>query len=802
MKRLHDLSIARKLTAITMLTVVSALLITCAGLIAYERITFQKAMTRDLSITAKMIGFNSAAGLSFDDADSVAQTLKGLGAQPHIVAACVYDASGRVFATYQRDSTADPLWHARQPDSERFGADVLELFRDIDFAGETIGSIYLQADLDEMNERLRRYAGIALAVTLAASLAAFLLSSRLQRIVSHPLSQLATVAGRVAAENDYSVRAWKHGDDELGRLIDGFNHMLAQIEARDADLKAAHDHLERRVTERTFELQRAQERAAREQARFKFIFESLPVGVTWMISGQLQTRLVNASYARISGVELHERFRLERFREQTHPDDRARQDLLHAKLVAGEIDHYTMEKRYVRPDGTTHWGELTVRFFRNVGEGETQEIGTLVDLTERKQAEERLAASLSVLHATFQATIDGVLVVDRQRRVTTHNQKFGEIWRLPEMVLDSGDDARFTETAMRQIRDPAAFTKKVRELYDDPEAESFDILELIDGRVIERISQPQRIDGASVGRVWFFRDITERKRAEARLEIAHRRLLETSRQAGMAEVATGVLHNVGNVLNSVNVSTALLADHVRQSKIDRVARLHELLRAQAHDLEAFFRSERGRRLPGFLEALAKELASEQAEVLTEIDLLRKNIDHIKDIVAMQQSYARVSGVAETVPVHELVEDALRMNASALSGHDIAIVRDYRSQPVITVEKHKVLQVLVNLLRNASHACEESKRDDKQVIIRVSSVDGRVQIAVIDNGVGIAPENRTRIFAHGFTTRPDGHGFGLHNGALAARELKGSLTAQSEGRGQGATFILELPERPDAAAEAT
>src|SRR5439155_25160090 len=142
---------------------------------------------------------------------------------------------------------------------------------------------------------------------------------------------------------------------------------------------------------------------------------------------------------------------------------------------------------------------------------------------------------------------------------------------------------------------------------------------------------------------------------------------------------------------------------------------------------------------------------------------------------------------------DLVQDALSMNAGALDRHQIQLVREYHPHiPDVTVEKHKALQILVNLIRNAKHACDESGRTDKRLTVRVANGEGRVKVSVIDNGIGIPKENLTRVFGHGFTTKKDGHGFGLHSGALAARELGGQLTAHSEGPGHGATFTLELP----------
>ncbi len=294
-----------------------------------------------------------------------------------------------------------------------------------------------------------------------------------------------------------------------------------------------------------------------------------------------------------------------------------------------------------------------------------------------------------------------------------------------------------------------------------------------------------------------FRDITRRKDAEAELERMHRQLVEVSRQAGMAEVATSVLHNVGNVLNSVNVSSSVIADKVRKSKVANVARVVGLFQEHAADLTAFLTEDsKGRQLPGYLASLAEVLGKEQQEILEELKSLGSNIEHIKEIIVMQQSYAKVLGVVETLSAASLVEDALRLNAGAMERHKVEVIRDYEEMPPILVDKHTVLQILVNLIRNAKYALDDRGHVDKKMTLRVSKNGGEmVKIAVIDNGVGIPRENLTRIFEHGFTTRKEGHGFGLHNGALAARQLGGSLTVNSDGPGTGAMFVLELPCNP-------
>jgi C4-dicarboxylate-specific signal transduction histidine kinase len=316
------------------------------------------------------------------------------------------------------------------------------------------------------------------------------------------------------------------------------------------------------------------------------------------------------------------------------------------------------------------------------------------------------------------------------------------------------------------------------------------------------------------------RETTERKRAQASLQLAHddlesrvlertrelenvhKKLLETSRLAGMAEVATTVLHNVGNVLNSVNVSANMISDRLKKSKGNTVAKAAALMDEHANDLAEFMTKDpKGRQLPTFLKQLAGRLEEEKHAILQESASLAKNVDHIKDIIAAQQSYAKIAGVTETFKITEAVEVALSMNASALARHDVRVSREYDpAAPAVTLERHKVLQILVNVIRNAKQACDEAAPTEKHLTIRVTTAGGRVRVALTDNGIGIAAANLTRVFNHGFTTKKEGHGFGMHSGALAAKEMGGSLSVQSAGPGTGATVTLELPCQPSAPRE--
>ena len=297
------------------------------------------------------------------------------------------------------------------------------------------------------------------------------------------------------------------------------------------------------------------------------------------------------------------------------------------------------------------------------------------------------------------------------------------------------------------------------------------------------------------------RDMTAHREAEEALRLSQQKLLETSRLAGMAEVATGVLHNVGNVLNSVNVSAGLVVEKLRRSKAPKLSQAAALLTSHNGDLGQYLTNDvNGQKLPGYLAKLGEFFVLENSELLNEVDQLSRNIEHIKEVVAMQQSYAKVSGVFENLPAHRLVEDAIAMNIGAFERHGVDVERRFSAVPLIRVDRHKVLQILINLIRNAKYALDDVERTDKKLAISICAPNERyVHIVVSDNGIGISPENLTRIFAHGFTTREGGHGFGLHSGAIAARSMGGAITVASAGIGKGATFTLELPIASSASA---
>jgi C4-dicarboxylate-specific signal transduction histidine kinase len=236
----------------------------------------------------------------------------------------------------------------------------------------------------------------------------------------------------------------------------------------------------------------------------------------------------------------------------------------------------------------------------------------------------------------------------------------------------------------------------------------------------------------------------------------------------------------------------MISDQVRSSRVAGLTRSIELVDRFPGGLPAFLGTEKGKVLPTYLSSVSRRLSEENAKVLDELASVNRHVDHIKTIVAMQQSYARPSGVNEPIVIAALIDDALRMGESSFAKHGIEVVRDYASTLTVVADRHKLLQIMINLISNARHALKDHRASPQQLTVRVRSTGATITIAVIDTGVGIPAENLDRIFQHGFTTKPRGHGFGLHASANAARELGGSLQVTSDGAGRGATFTLALP----------
>jgi PAS domain S-box-containing protein len=455
-----------------------------------------------------------------------------------------------------------------------------------------------------------------------------------------------------------------------------------------------------------------------------------------------------------------------------------------------------------RADGTTVWCELVI--VPKVSEdGSTGHfVMALIDISARRKRDEHFREQEAEFRGIFEHAVEGIYQSTLDGRYLRVNMALARMYgyRSPEALMTQVCDIQ------NQIYVDASMRDQFKKLMDES-----DYVRGLEYQVRRRdggiiwISENSRIvrDANGNARYYegFIEEITKRKEAEAALQQSQQRLIETSRQIGLAEITTGILHNIGNALNSVNTSASVALDKVSTSKVGFLSKAMKMMREHEADLAAFLTNDpKGRQLIAYLGELSTRLVQEQGEVREELASLKKSVEHANDILACQQNYAKSAGRVETAGPVELVEDALQMNANSLARHHVRIVRDYApGLPEVTVRKHVILQILVNLIRNAQKACDASDSPDKCLTVRIGGrpAGDRLQIEVQDNGVGIPPENLAHIFTHGFTTRKDGHGFGLHSGVRMAEEMGGSLTAQSEGVGKGASFILEFPCEPPA-----
>jgi PAS domain S-box-containing protein len=286
-------------------------------------------------------------------------------------------------------------------------------------------------------------------------------------------------------------------------------------------------------------------------------------------------------------------------------------------------------------------------------------------------------------------------------------------------------------------------------------------------------------------------DITERVQAAEREQALQDRLRESAHQAGMAEIATGVIHNVGNVLNSLGIANSTARRELKSLRLERLERAAALLLSNQETLAAFLTNdERGRHLPVYLPALAAQISGSCAAMQAELETTAQLLGHLSNIVSAQQQLARVGGQYESIRLNELLETALLVQASEFA--QIEVVREYEELPLIVSDRHKLLQIVVNLISNARDAVHAGATDHGRVLMKLSRDGDHVRVTVEDSGVGMSDEVQSKLWRFGFTTKKQGHGFGLHNSANAAHEIGATLTAQSDGLGHGSRFILTLP----------
>jgi len=481
------------------------------------------------------------------------------------------------------------------------------------------------------------------------------------------------------------------------------------------------------------------------------------------------------------------------------PEVAAQECLQHA-LIMQTGQQVEREESGIGADGLPQYWQVIESAALGPGGAVVGSQGVMLDITQRKQTDDMQVNERELLRALLDNSPDHIYFKDRQSRFikssTAQALEFG--MSTPDGLVGKTDfDVFSDEHARPAFEDEQEIIRTGLPMIGKVEKETW-----IDGRpdtwaLTTKMPLRNRA-GQIIGTFGITKNISELKEAERQIAQVHKQLLEASRLAGMAEVATNVLHNVGNVLNSVNISAALILASLRASKMPGLTRALQMMDEHADDLGTFLTSDaKGKMLPGYLQQLVPVLVTEQRDSIEELVALTKNVDHIKEIIAAQQAHAGASSVVETAQIRELVDQALRINAGALVRRYVVVEKDIAPIPELPLDQGRILQILVNLIGNAEQAMESVTDREPRLRLQVDMAPGqRLRIGVTDNGMGIAPEALTRVFAHGFTTKKTGHGFGLHSAVIAAQEMGGTLTAHSDGPGTGATFTLELPiEKP-------
>ncbi len=748
----QDISIRRKVTRIVMLVSSVALLLACTVFAVYDMVSFRRAMVRDLSTAARIIGSNSTAALTFNDPNTAREVLNGLAAEKHVVSACIYAKGGRVFAKYSRgDATANLSPPPRQSDQSHFGAASLILFQQIMLDGEPIGTVYLESDLEEMHARLRRFAGIVTIVLLASSLTAFLLSSRLQRVISEPILHLARTAFLVSVEKDYSLRATKRSQDETGFLFDRFNEMLNGIQARDVALQKAHLELERRVQERTRELQEQVAERERVEAALResnqtlsALIEASPLAVmTLNAAGHID--VWNPAAERIFGWGASET------KGYSPPflarDDREEFHRLHDRVARGE-GFTGVETRCTRKDGSVIDVSISAAPLRDESGAFCGGVAMMADITERKQAERNLEERTSFLNSLIQNGPLAMVVHDAHGVVEMCNPAFERLFQYrKDEVIGRGVDDLVSSAELKN--EANQLTQRVTSGQGLQLATS---RRRKDGTLVdvEVHAVPLMADGKTVGAYALYQDITKRKRAEEGLQRA-KEAAEAASQA-KSEFLANMSHEIRTPMNGILGMTEL--------------------------------------------ALDTPLSPEQREYLTMVKSSGESLlTLINDILDFSKIEA---GKMELDQIEFRLRDSAgeTMKALAFRAHQKGLELACRIEPEVPEallgDPGRLRQVIVNLVGNAIKFTDQGEVVIDVAVEKEDEVGALLHFRVADTGIGIAPEKQKLIFEaftqadSSMTRKYGGTGLGLTITSRLVQMMQGRIWVESE-PGRGSTF---------------
>ena len=436
------LSLRRKLTLVIMINTVVALCVAGTAFAEYGVYRFKELRLEDLNALANILGTNSTAPLTFKDPNSAQDILRALAAKPHILSAVIYDRDGKPFAVYHpgqaKDQYSPP---AVESDSSRFTSNRVLIFQAINFEGEKVGTVFLEGDTLEYKQLLTGYLFFFALIVAVVSIGAYAMAGRLQRPISNPILELAWTTKMVTSARDYSIRAGKHSEDEVGVLIDGFNEMLEQIQNRDSELRHAREDLERRVDERTAELgqevadrQRAQEALRESEGRIRLLLDSTAEAI-FGIDRDGNFTFCNPATVRMLGYQSGAELLGKNAHEMMHHShaDGSPYPLAECPIVParqGQEIHADSEV-FWRSDGTSFPAEFWAYPIRKEGEIVGVVI-TFLDITARKRAQGALLEAKEAAEAGSRAKSEFLANMSHEIR-TPMNGIIG----MTELALDT-----------------------------------------------------------------------------------------------------------------------------------------------------------------------------------------------------------------------------------------------------------------------------------------------------------------------------------------------------------------------------
>jgi PAS domain S-box-containing protein len=762
----RNMMIKYKLMTIVIAACTAGLLLAGVAFLGWERNSIRNNMVKVLATRAEILGENCKASLTFQDSKDAEKILQALHVDSSMISGSIYNGNNELFAAYYREKNKSIVTPTEfKKASVTFGNDTLIVFAPIILDNEIIGTICLQSDLNSIHESLKRGIQIIFAVIIISLLAVFLVSSRLQAIISGPILSLASVAKAVSEKKDYAVRAVKTSSDEIGLLIDAFNEMLGEIQERDSELQDAKLGLEVKIEERTVELSKANEQMTKE-------------------------------------------------------------------------------------------------------------------ITDRRKAQEDLTQLLSLHTATLESTADGILVVDLNGKVISYNQKFLQLWQISESVAATKNNEKILASVLEQLANPEKFISEVKRLYANPLASSLDILEFKDSRVYERCSQPQRIDNKVVGRVWSYRDITDRKIAERALKESKQMLqlvmnnipqfifwkdrnsvyiggntnfakakgfskpeeilgktdkdivwnkeeadlyreydrkimdsntpqyhiIEQQKQAdgkqAWIDTSKIPLHDVdGNVVGILGSYEDITERKKAEQEKEKLN--HELEEANqemknfvyiaSHDLR-----EPLRKVAAFGDMLQKSLGGKlEQEDAENLQFMIDGAQRMNKMIEGLLVYSRVSTKSnppEVVDLNEIVKQLQQLELSIVLQEKQVAVEIPEPLPSVAADPVQIRQLMQNLIANGIKY--QAKDNIPRITITSKSAgDGTVRINVTDNGIGIKPEYQSAIFVmfkrlHS-RNEYEGTGIGLAVCKKIVERHGGQIGIESE-YGKGCTFWFTMP----------